>query len=262
MRQVNFADLDADPGKKTIKIIQVVAFQHRHYVPLALISGFVLPTLIAAYFWDDAIGGLLYAGYMSRIVIWHGTFSINSFAHLIGTQDYTREISARGNLFLALLTNGEGHHNFHHEFPKDYRNGIKWYHYDPTKWAIAIGSWLGQAYDLQKTSENDIQKTRLTVAQQKIDEEKAKLDWGKKESSLPIMNQVEFNSLISEGHMLFILDDFVVEFAGFLDQHPGGRKLLLANVGKDVSTVFHGGLNNHSLSARLKVQSLRIAKFQ
>ena len=58
---------------------------------------------------------------------------INSLAHIWGSRPYTEKNTARDNGFLALLTYGEGYHNFHHIFASDYRNGIRWYHYDPTK---------------------------------------------------------------------------------------------------------------------------------
>ena len=43
---------------------------------------------------------------------------------------------------MAILAYGEGYHNFHHKFQADYRNGIRWYHWDPTKWAIQVMSWF------------------------------------------------------------------------------------------------------------------------
>jgi stearoyl-CoA desaturase (delta-9 desaturase) len=81
--------------------------QHQNYVALAVITGFVLPTIIASR-WGNAIGGLFYAGHISKLMTWHTTFCINSFAHWIGSQDYSLEFTARGNLILAILTNGEG----------------------------------------------------------------------------------------------------------------------------------------------------------
>ena len=64
------------------------------------------------------------------------TFSINSLAHLVGTRRYDQRSSARDSTLTALVTFGEGYHNFHHRFPFDYRNGVRWWHYDPAKWLI------------------------------------------------------------------------------------------------------------------------------
>ncbi|KAJ3203769.1 hypothetical protein HDU67_009938, partial [Dinochytrium kinnereticum] len=102
MKLVDASDLNADA---------IVRFQHRHYPYLALFSGFVIPTIIGAY-WGDALGAYLYAGFITRVVVWHLTFCINSFAHWIGEQNFSTEMSARGTLLLAMLTNGEGYHNF------------------------------------------------------------------------------------------------------------------------------------------------------
>ena len=71
-------------------------------------------------------------------MIHHTTFFVNSIAHLYGARPYTEANSARDNAWVALLTNGEGYHNFHHRFPADFRNGIRWYHWDPSKWWIRV----------------------------------------------------------------------------------------------------------------------------
>jgi stearoyl-CoA desaturase (delta-9 desaturase) len=57
---------------------------------------------------------------------------------------------------MALFTFGEGYHNFHHEFQHDYRNGVKPWHFDPTKWTVWILSKLGWTYDLRKASSEKI----------------------------------------------------------------------------------------------------------
>ena len=97
-------------------------WQHRYYVPLSLAVCFALPTAIG-HAMGDTTGGLLYGGFVAHVVIWHATFCINSVAHWMGSRNYAADISARGNLVAALITNGEGYHNFHHAFPRDYRNG-------------------------------------------------------------------------------------------------------------------------------------------
>ena len=112
---IDISDLTRDSGKNntckfdfTSFAFVVVRFQHQHYVPLALMLGFILPTFIAWCLWDDALGGFLYGGHLAKIISWHTTFCINSFAHWLGSQDYSLQFTARGNLLLALLTHGEG----------------------------------------------------------------------------------------------------------------------------------------------------------
>lgn len=118
------ADLNADP---------LIRFQHKWYLPLALFMGFGLPSLICGYFWGDYYGGFFIGGVLRLVGVHHSTFFVNSLAHYAGEATYTDGHTARNSFITALLTLGEGYHNFHHEFPNDYRNGIEWYQFDPTK---------------------------------------------------------------------------------------------------------------------------------
>ena len=73
-------------------------------------------------------------------------------AHVLGKRTYSLAISARDSLITALITGGEGYHNFHHKFPADYRNAVRWYQYDPTKWFIWTMGKLGLARNLRRTA--------------------------------------------------------------------------------------------------------------
>jgi stearoyl-CoA desaturase (delta-9 desaturase) len=126
-----------------------VAFQHRWYIPLAIVFGGVFPTAIAAL-WGDALGGFLVAGFLRLVFQYHATFSINSFAHKIGTQPYSDEDSARDSWITALVSMGEGYHNYHHCFPADYRNGVRAWQFDPTKWFVWSLSKVGVTRDLTR----------------------------------------------------------------------------------------------------------------
>ena len=115
--------------------VRSIRLQHRGYLPVALVFGLALPTALAAM-WGDAWGGLLVAGFLRIAVMLQATFSINSLAHSIGRRRYDTEATARDSTVTALVTFGEGYHSFHHRFPFDYRNGVRWWHYDPSKWLI------------------------------------------------------------------------------------------------------------------------------
>lgn len=149
----NVADLRADP---------LVRFQHRGYVALAVLMGAALPAGIAAL-WGDALGGLLVAGCLRLTGIYHATFSINSVAHTIGKRTYDRNASAGDSAITALITLGEGYHNFHHRFPADYRNGIRAWHYDPTKWWIWTADKIRLARDLRRTPADAIARARAAA---------------------------------------------------------------------------------------------------
>ena len=93
----------------------------------------------------------------------HFTFFINSLAHMWGSQPYTDENSARDNGALALITYGEGYHNFHHIFQNDYRNGVRWWQYDPNKWLISTLSGMGLASDLKRVPDMWIHRAQLAM---------------------------------------------------------------------------------------------------
>jgi len=129
---------------------------------LGTLFGFALPALVASA-WGDPLGGLLLGGFLRLLVQYHATFAINSVAHTIGQRPYSTETSARDSVLTALLTLGEGYHNYHHRFPGDYRNGILAHHFDPTKWWIWALSKTGLAWDLRRAPEEAIRKARDKV---------------------------------------------------------------------------------------------------
>ncbi len=142
---------------------RLIMLQHRFFAPLAIFMGFIVPALIAAC-WGDLIGGLVIAGALTITIQQHFTFLINSASHAFGKQPYTSLNSSRDNWVLALFTFGEGFHNFHHKFPIDYRNGIRFYHYDPTKWFIKGLSYLGLTTNLQRVNQQRIMKLKIEKA--------------------------------------------------------------------------------------------------
>ena len=150
------------PDMRLVKDLQrdpLVMLQHRFYAPLALIVGAAVPAALGAL-WGDAIGALLVAGFLRLVVQWHATFSVNSVAHCIGRQPFDRRTSARDSFVTALITFGEGYHNFHHRFKSDYRNGVRWYHFDPTKWWIWTLSKLGLVGELRRIAREAIERAR------------------------------------------------------------------------------------------------------
>jgi stearoyl-CoA desaturase (delta-9 desaturase) len=138
---------------------KLLMWQHRHYIPLAVLMGFVLPTLLG-YFLGSAIGGLAIAGLVRIVFVHHCTFFINSLCHIVGTRPYTDSNTARDSFIMAFFSYGEGYHNYHHFFPSDYRNGVKWYQFDPTKWLILTASVFGLARDLKKVPERIITEAK------------------------------------------------------------------------------------------------------
>jgi stearoyl-CoA desaturase (delta-9 desaturase) len=164
-------DLQRDP---------VVTWQHRYYLPLVIATNAGLPLLLG-WMTGDVIGVFLLAGVLRLVLSHHVTFFINSLAHMWGSRPYTDENSARDNWFLAIVTYGEGYHNFHHLFQSDYRNGVRWWQYDINKWFIATCAWLGMAKNLKRTPDFKIQRARLAMvfkqAQEKIERSSGNSRW-------------------------------------------------------------------------------------
>lgn len=103
-----------------------------------------------------AIGCFLFAGwaglvvgfFWSTVLLYHGTFFINSLAHVHGSQRYVTGDDSRNNWWLALITLGEGWHNNHHAYQRSTRQGFRWYEVDPTFYVLTVLSWARIVRDL------------------------------------------------------------------------------------------------------------------
>src|SRR6202011_3179891 len=150
---------------------KLVCWQDRHVQWIAVLVSFGIPGILGFLWngWRGALGAFLIAGVARIVVLQHGTFLINSACHTMGRQPYSRKCTARDSLFLALFTLGEGYHNYHHEFQYDYRNGVKPWQFDPTKWMIWILSKLGLARKLRRVPEEKIILAELAEAQRRLE---------------------------------------------------------------------------------------------
>src|SRR6202162_4825426 len=157
----NVADLKKDP---------LVMWQHRHIHWIGALVSFVFPAIIGFLWggWISALGAFLIAGVARIVVLQHCTFCINSLCHYLGERPYSSKCSARDSWLMAIVTLGEGYHNFHHEFQYDYRNGVKPWHIDPTKWLIWSLSKLGLAKKLRRVPEERIILAELAEARRRL----------------------------------------------------------------------------------------------
>src|ERR1700693_1023223 len=158
----NVADLKKDP---------LLVWQHRYIHLIAFVMAFVFPSAIAFAWggWKAALGAFLIAGVLRVVVLQHCTFCINSLCHYIGSQPYSSKCSARDSWLLAIITFGEGYHNYHHEFQHDYRNGVKPWQIDPTKWIIWVLSRLGLVSKLRRVPTEKIVLAELAEAQRRLE---------------------------------------------------------------------------------------------
>jgi stearoyl-CoA desaturase (delta-9 desaturase) len=140
----------------------IVMWQHKHYLLLTVLMNFGVPIAVGLLV-GDMIGSLLLVGFLRLVLSHHTTFFINSLAHIWGKQTYTDKNTARDNGILAFFTFGEGYHNYHHIFENDYRNGIRWWQFDPTKWLIKGCEWLNLTSKLRISPEDKVEKARLAM---------------------------------------------------------------------------------------------------
>jgi stearoyl-CoA desaturase (delta-9 desaturase) len=146
---------------------KLLQFQHKHYALVSTLVGFGLPWIVGEML-GLGLGGLIFGGIFRVVCTQHSTFFVNSFAHTFGTQPYSTKHTAKDSLVVALLTFGEGYHNYHHEFQYDYRCAIKWYQWDPTKWTIRMFWLMGLVSKLRQVSHYDVAMARIHLESDKL----------------------------------------------------------------------------------------------
>jgi stearoyl-CoA desaturase (delta-9 desaturase) len=167
--------LDAEPPLDNIQDLRkdrLFMLQDRYYVVIAVGVSFVLPAILGYLHsgWPGALGGLLLAGVARVTAVQHMTFFINSLCHTIGSQPYSDRCSARDSWIMAIFTFGEGYHNYHHEFQHDYRNAVKWWQWDPTKWTIWTLAKLRLVRGLRSVPEEKVLLTQLADTRRRLNE--------------------------------------------------------------------------------------------
>jgi len=165
----NVADLRKD---------KLVMWQHKYTHWIGLTVGLILPaalglgynTLVGLDPLQGALGGFLIAGVTRIVIAQHCTFFINSLCHTVGSQPYSNKHSARDSAVMAVLTFGEGYHNYHHEFQHDYRNGVKPWQWDPSKWTIWTLSKLGLVEGLRRVPDGKILLAEMGEARRRAEQ--------------------------------------------------------------------------------------------
>ncbi|KAJ1984805.1 stearoyl-CoA 9-desaturase [Dimargaris verticillata] len=248
--KADIADLKADP---------IVMWQHKYYPYIVLFFSVILPMGIAGLGWGDWRGGYFFAVVLRMVIVHHATFCVNSLAHWLGDISFDDKHTPRDHFITALVTFGEGYHNFHHEFPQDYRNAIKFYQYDPTKWLIKAFSWLGLAYNLRTFPDNEVKKGAVMMQEKKINQIKATLKWGPEPCNLPEFTTKELEHQVRDcGKQWIVIDGLIHDVASFINDHPGGPKFIKANLGKDATHAFNGAIYDHSNGARNLLSMMRV----
>ncbi|MBL4685471.1 MAG: acyl-CoA desaturase [Nannocystaceae bacterium] len=111
----------------------------------------VVPTILLAVLCTAWLGwaGLLIGFGLNTVLVWHGTFTINSLSHVWGNTRYETGDTSRNNWILAIITMGEGWHNNHHHFMNSARQGFFWWEFDMTYYTLKALSWVGIVWDIK-----------------------------------------------------------------------------------------------------------------
>jgi stearoyl-CoA desaturase (delta-9 desaturase) len=107
---------------------------------------------------------LIWGFFISTVVLYHGTYTINSFAHRVGRKRYDTQDESGNSFILALITLGEGWHNNHHHYPVSARQGFYWWEIDLTYYFLVLLSWTGLIWDLRPVPEHIRSTRRLDMA--------------------------------------------------------------------------------------------------
>lgn len=99
--------------------------------------------------------------FLSTVILYHATFTVNSLAHVWGSRRYATRDDSRNNPLLALITLGEGWHNNHHHYPGSVRQGFFWWELDPTYYVLRLMATLGLVWDLRPLPERWRERDRI-----------------------------------------------------------------------------------------------------
>ncbi|XP_003741542.1 stearoyl-CoA desaturase 5 [Galendromus occidentalis] len=147
-KKVDMSDLLKDP---------VVVFQKNHYKTIALMSCFVIPTLIPIiFFGENFVNAFFVCGLFRYCWTLNMTWFVNSAAHMWGNHPYDHHIHPAENWAVSLVANGEGWHNYHHTFPYDYKAAEVPYTLNISTFFIDFMKSIGQAYDCRAVPKETI----------------------------------------------------------------------------------------------------------
>ncbi|XP_063822740.1 stearoyl-CoA desaturase 5-like isoform X1 [Ostrinia nubilalis] len=152
-KQVDMSDIDNNP---------LIQFHLKYFQVLRLFFCLILPVVIPAVFWDERVSVAFFAQVLKYMAMLHGTWSVNSFAHLYGNRPYNSKIMPRENWVVSFFVLGEGWHNYHHTFPWDYKAAELAFPFNGTTNLLDLFAKIGWAYELRVAPPSLIEKVAKT----------------------------------------------------------------------------------------------------
>lgn len=229
---------------------KLIALQHKHY--LALVIGLnALVFLFFGWLLNDYWGAFFLVLWVRMFALHHSTWFINSLAHTWGDKPFSQEHSAVNNYVISLLTFGEGYHNYHHTFANDYRNGIRWFHFDPTKWLIWALSKIKLTSNLKKMDAATIKK-RMVIEHKRLLSERINTLWWVKCDELEAKVDEISNQIIEKLNKLNELRSELTFSQGLNSELMQSLKRELALVQKGIKEDWQAWkhLSNHILGLK------------
>lgn len=230
--------LNAEQPMDNVKDLRrdaLVRFQDKYYVPIAFGAGLILPAVVGYFTMGGVVGilaGVLVVGALRVVLVQQSTFFINSLCHTIGNQPYSTRCSARDSWIMALVTYGEGYHNYHHEFQHDFRNGVKAWNFDPTKWSIMALNKVGLVSELRRVPTSKIVAAEMKEAQRKAETKIAELE--AQEGSTCELALAKVNALLDQ------LKANLAEFEATLSQQLEASKATLKRWRRETRELVSG----------------------
>ncbi len=117
---------------------------------------------------------------------------------------------------------------------------------------------MGLAFDLKQFKQNEIEKGRVQQQQKKLDQKRARLDWGVPLDQLPVIEWDDFIDQAKNGRGLIAVAGVVHDVSEFIKNHPGGKAMISSGIGKDATAMFNGGVYMHSNAAHNLLSTMRV----
>ncbi len=160
-----YADTNEEAVKDLTKYPELRWINKNHGLPpfilaVAIFFFGVLLEHVAPGLHTNGLQMLAWGFFTSTTILYHGTFCINSLAHLIGKRRFDTGEESKNSLILSLITMGEGWHNNHHRYPYSERQGIYWYEIDMSHYILRIFSWFGLVWDIKLHPEEIYEEAR------------------------------------------------------------------------------------------------------
>jgi stearoyl-CoA desaturase (Delta-9 desaturase) len=129
----NNDDVDLNEIRDFSQYWELRLLERFHWAPAVLLAG--LCYLVGGW------SGVVWGAIISTVLLYHGTFLVNSVCHLLGRRRFQTTDESRNNWWVALLTMGEGWHNNHHYYMSSVRQGFRWWEIDCSYYVLKLLSW-------------------------------------------------------------------------------------------------------------------------